>query len=321
MSYLVVFIVIYNACYPNLQKLSYLQIDTRHVEQAWRIYTHVFLHANAIHLTGNCITIFFLTLMLATAHHRQQWRIVILYTLTILQGTFGIGWEKRLVYPDRRFIAVGASGSAYGLLGMNVSALALNWSSMPLRWLRLFVVSFFVAFELVAWYYLYSDRVSVSGHLGGFLGGLMGAPCLLIETSSAVVVAPRNNEIDGDAGTPGTSRNTAAWYCRIVSLSIHHRRSRKLFHVNFLDDSQEYERDHPQAANFRSSIVVSANRCRRRPSACACLITNSATADALLSTSSDMESEANERPVVSTEPTTSPKRTTLPPRTVRCSAI
>lgn len=220
MSYLVVFIVIYNACYPNLQKLSYLQIDTRHVEQAWRIYTHVFLHANAIHLTGNCITIFFLTLMLATAHHRQQWRIVILYTLAILQGTFGIGWEKRLVYPDRRFIAVGASGSAYGLLGMNVSALALNWSSMPLRWLRLFVVSFFVAFELVAWYYLYSDRVSVSGHIGGFLGGLMGAPCLLIETSSAVVVAPRNNEIDGDAGTPGTSRNTAAWYCRIVSSSV-----------------------------------------------------------------------------------------------------
>lgn len=183
MSYLIIFIVIYNACYPSDEKLSYLQIDTDHIRQAWRIYTHVFLHADAVHLTSNCITIFFLTLMLGTAHHRQQWRIMILYTLAILQGTFGIGWEKRLAYPSRRFRAIGASGSAYGLLGMNTSDLVLNWSTMPLRWLRLFVLSFFITFELVAWYYLYSDNVSVSGHLGGFLGGVIGAPCLLVDAS------------------------------------------------------------------------------------------------------------------------------------------
>jgi len=183
MSYLIIFIVIYNACYPSHKKLSYLQIDTQHVEQAWRIYTHAFLHADAVHLTSNCITIFCLTLMLGTAHHKQQWRIMILYTLAILHGTCGIGWEKRLVYPSQRFRAIGASGSAYGLLGMNTSDLVLNWSGMPLRWFRLFILSFFIAFELVAWYYLYSDSVSVSGHLGGFLGGVIGAPCLLIDAS------------------------------------------------------------------------------------------------------------------------------------------
>ena len=193
-AYIIIFIVIYNVYNPNLERLSYLMIDTDNVKQAWRIYTHVFLHADPVHLTSNCITISFLTVMLGTAQHLQQWRIMILYTLAILQGGCGIGWEKRLAYPEKRFLAVGASGSAYGLLGMNTADIIINWYTMPLKWLRLFIVSFFICFELVAWFHLYSDSVSCSGHLGGFLGGLIGGPCLLINVQEMLSQRQREKE-------------------------------------------------------------------------------------------------------------------------------
>jgi len=40
MSYLIIFIVIYNACYPSHEKLSYLQIDTHHVKQVRYMLKH-----------------------------------------------------------------------------------------------------------------------------------------------------------------------------------------------------------------------------------------------------------------------------------------
>lgn len=125
-AHLIVYIVIYNVFHPNDVKLHFLRLDTRHIVQVWRFFTYVFLHQNASHLIANIIVIAALTFMCGTAWHPQHWRIMILYSIFILQGASGVGWEKRINRPNDRLIAIGASGASYGMLGMNVSDLALN---------------------------------------------------------------------------------------------------------------------------------------------------------------------------------------------------
>ena len=190
-AHVIVYIVIYNVYYPNDSRLDFLRLDTDHVRQAWRFFSHVFLHANASHLVANAILIAALTLMLGTAWHPQQWRIMALYSLAILQGASGVGWEKRINRPDDRLIGVGASGASYGLLGMNASDLVLNWGTMPLRWFRLFILICAIVGEILGWYFVYEDSVTVSGHVGGFIGGVLGGPALLLDANIAQDLASK----------------------------------------------------------------------------------------------------------------------------------
>ena len=184
-AHLIVYIVIYNVYYPNDKRLDFLRLDTGHLVEVYRFFTHVFLHANASHLTANIMIITALTFMCGTAWHTQQWRIIILYSLAVLQGASGVGWEKRINRPNDRLIGIGASGAAYGMLGINLSDNIINWSAMPLRWFRLFILCAAIVGEIVSWYYVYEDSVTVSGHIGGFIGGLLGGPLLLLDARSA----------------------------------------------------------------------------------------------------------------------------------------
>ena len=184
-AHIIVYIVIYNVYYPNDERLHFLRLDTGHLVEVYRFFTHVFLHANASHLTANIIIIAALTFMCGTAWHTQQWRIILLYSLGVLQGASGVGWEKRINRPNDRLIGIGASGAAYGMLGVNLSDVVFNWSAMPLRWFRLFIVCAAIVGEIVSWYYVYEDSVTVSGHIGGFIGGVLGGPLLLLDARSA----------------------------------------------------------------------------------------------------------------------------------------
>ena len=183
-AHIIVYIIIYNVYYPNDIRLHFLRLDTDHIVQVWRFFTHVFLHANVSHLIANVSLISSLTFMLGTSWHTQQWRIFILYNLSILQGAIGIGWEKRINRPDDRLIAVGASGASYGLLGMNISDLLINWSILPLRWFRLFILVVAIIGEILSWYFVYVDSITISGHLGGFIGGILSG-FLLIDAKTA----------------------------------------------------------------------------------------------------------------------------------------
>lgn len=52
---------------------------------------------------------------------------------------------------------------------------------MPLRWIRLITLCLVIIGEIVSWYYVFEDNVTISGHLGGFFGGLLGGPALLLD--------------------------------------------------------------------------------------------------------------------------------------------
>lgn len=202
-AHIISYIIVYNVKYPNQEKLPYLLIDTDKRQHVWRIYTHIFLHAHALHLVSNVVMITGLSLFIGTMMNPQQWRAIIIHSLCAINGAFGIGWEKRLVKPEKRYIAMGASGSAYGLLGVFCSDLVVNWKIMPFRWVRFFVISVIFLGEILLWVYFYKEDVSYSGHLGGFIGGILCSPMFLVNSKTIT----SKNEIENQNNQEQNEQN------------------------------------------------------------------------------------------------------------------
>lgn len=126
----------------------------------WRLVTSGFLHSGALHLLFNMYFIWILGGMLETALGRA--RFLALYFTAMLCGSFGV----LLLEPEA--LTVGASGAAFGLLGAAI-VLAYRrgvdlWASglLPIALIN-FVFTFVIA------------NISVGGHLGGFVGGMVVA--------------------------------------------------------------------------------------------------------------------------------------------------
>lgn len=178
-----VYVLVCAIWYPNVRRLPQLVLDTGKKVQVWRIYTYSLLHADIMHLVSNLVILLALGTPLEIVHNPV--RFFVLHTLGALQAVGGIGWEKRLaskstsagVEPwDVPTLVVGASGIAYCMIGVHIPDMVLNWRQMSrvLRWTRLAGVCGLVCAEILLWNFLYQERISYSGHLGGFVGGVLG---------------------------------------------------------------------------------------------------------------------------------------------------
>ncbi|MFN0091861.1 MAG: rhomboid family intramembrane serine protease [Acidimicrobiales bacterium] len=124
----------------------------------WRLVTSGFLHGGLLHLGFNMLLLWQLGSVLEPRLGRV--RFALLYGASLLAGSAGV----LLLDPDR--LTIGASGAVFGLM----AATALYQLSQGMNPWRtgiggLVLVNLLLTFAL--------PRVSIGGHLGGLVGGLL----------------------------------------------------------------------------------------------------------------------------------------------------
>jgi rhomboid protease GluP len=134
----------------------------------WRILTSMFLHGSVMHFLMNMVALYYL----GTPSERGMgsFRYVLLY---LLSG-FGSG-AAVILLGDPYTATVGASGALYGLMGALLLTTFKKWkwftpaSARSIR--SMIVLNFVITFLFPA--------ISIPGHLGGFLVGVVSAFFLL----------------------------------------------------------------------------------------------------------------------------------------------
>jgi len=131
-------------------------IDTEN--EWWRIVTSGFLHFGLFHLAFNMYALWILGPQFERSLGRVRFGLV--YAVCLLGGSFG----ALLVSP--RALTAGASGAIFGLMGLAVMASRSSGRSIWDTGLgAVLVLNFVITFGV--------RSISVGGHVGGFLVGLL----------------------------------------------------------------------------------------------------------------------------------------------------
>lgn len=154
----------YGAFY--LPKIEYKQ-------EYWRFLTANFVHVDLAHIFMNCYALYYLG---GTFFEPFLGKLEYIY-LVIVSGVFSYLVTYFVSKRDRRYqntVTLGASGIVYGFFGAIVT-LGIVFKGVYLLILKNFmaVIAINVVFTLV-------DRnVSKTGHLGGFVGGVLAMLVLI----------------------------------------------------------------------------------------------------------------------------------------------
>ncbi|EPB68756.1 peptidase, S54 family [Ancylostoma ceylanicum] len=136
--------------------------------QVWRFITYALLHAGLIHLLGNMVVQILIGVPLEVVH--KPWRIGPLYLMAVLSGSL-------LQYTlDPKVYVVGASAGVYALLTAHLANVVINWAEMPYRWVRLTLISIFLAFDITTALIrrFCSDQCDTVSHSAHIAGGITG---------------------------------------------------------------------------------------------------------------------------------------------------
>jgi membrane associated rhomboid family serine protease len=149
----------------------------------WRLITSAFLHYGPLHLAMNMVSLYFAGSILEQVIGR--WRFLLLYLVSGLAGAAGaLLWS-----PDSA--TVGASGAIFGILGALFVLERRGNIATGGQVAALIVLNLVITFA-------YSSSISVGGHLGGLVGGLVmmaafvrfrGSAQLSIAAAALVAVA------------------------------------------------------------------------------------------------------------------------------------
>jgi membrane associated rhomboid family serine protease len=131
--------------------------------QVWRLVTSGFVHDGPIHLGLNMLGLYILGSMLEPALGRMRFGVV--YFVSLLAGSFGA-----LIF-EPALGTVGASGAIFGLMGAAV--VLFRNRGIPLMESGL---GFWLLLNLAI---SFRPGISLGGHLGGFVGGLLVAFVLI----------------------------------------------------------------------------------------------------------------------------------------------
>ena len=131
--------------------------------QWWRLLTGAFLHASLIHLAFNMLMLWWFGQALEAALGRG--RFLGVYLVSALAGSAGA-----LLLTDPAVNTVGASGAVFGILG---AGLVLERRQIYVfGGGALFVVVLNVIFTFAV------SNISIGGHLGGLVGGMLAVLAL-----------------------------------------------------------------------------------------------------------------------------------------------
>lgn len=155
----------------------------------YRLVTSGFLHASLFHIGFNMLLLFFLGRLLEPALGTP--RFVLLYFASLLAGSMGA------LLLDPNALTLGASGAVFGLAGATfVVARGRGMDAIAGE------IGFLIVINLV--FSFAAPRISVGGHLGGLIGGVI---CAL------VIVA-------GERGMLGPNRRIAEYAVMLAVAAI-----------------------------------------------------------------------------------------------------
>jgi membrane associated rhomboid family serine protease len=133
-------------------------IEVNH--EYWRLITGAFLHSGILHIGFNMYILYWLGTMLEPSLGHA--RFVALYFASLLAGSFGA------LLLDPNAVTVGASGAVFGLMGAAfVLQRARGINPMQSGIGPIILINLLLGFVI--------PNVSVGGHLGGLVGGVLCA--------------------------------------------------------------------------------------------------------------------------------------------------
>ncbi|HEY6962131.1 MAG TPA: rhomboid family intramembrane serine protease [Gaiellaceae bacterium] len=124
----------------------------------WRLVTAAFLHYGPLHLAMNMYSLYFAGTILEQMIDR--WRFLVLYLVSGICGSAG----ALLLSPDN--VTVGASGAIFGILGALYVLERRGLIHSGGQIAGLIVLNLVFTFALASF-------ISVGGHLGGLVGGIL----------------------------------------------------------------------------------------------------------------------------------------------------
>ena len=128
----------------------------------WRLLASAFMHMEPLHLAFNAMFIYHFGAMLEGVI--GKWRMVVIIIVSALMG----GLFSFAFNPG---ISVGASGVAYGFLGV-LLFLGFEMRKMFMPLIRRLIIPFVVT---SVFFGLFMSNIDHFGHLGGFVGGFLAA--------------------------------------------------------------------------------------------------------------------------------------------------
>ena len=172
----------------------------RAIGEPWLLFTSGFLHANLMHVGFNGLLLWQLGHLLEPLLGRG--RYVALYTaglfggslgvvlvswVSVMAGISGIDLVGRILGGNPFQLTIGASGAVFGLMG---AAMVVLRSRGVNPWRT--SIGTLVALNLVLTFIV--PAISVGGHLGGLLAGVVAGRLLMVEREQA---ATRRNAVFG----------------------------------------------------------------------------------------------------------------------------
>ncbi|GAB4842066.1 hypothetical protein Ancab_012026 [Ancistrocladus abbreviatus] len=158
----------------TLQRLGGLRLELVQHGESWRLISCLWLHAGAVHLLANMLSLIFIGIRLEEEFGFL--RIAPLYLLSGFGGSL-MSSLNLLKLHRTNLISVGASGALFGLLGAMLSELFTNWSIYCNKCAALSTLLVVIALNLALGFI---PGVDNSAHIGGFLSGFFLGFILLI---------------------------------------------------------------------------------------------------------------------------------------------
>jgi len=124
----------------------------------WRLVTAAFLHYGPIHLALNMFSLYFAGSILEQVI--GHWRFLLLYVVSGIAGSAGA------LYWSPNAATVGASGAIFGVLGALLVLERRGHIGTGGQVLGLIVLNLIITFA-------YSSSISVGGHIGGLIAGIL----------------------------------------------------------------------------------------------------------------------------------------------------
>ncbi|MEU3763733.1 rhomboid family intramembrane serine protease [Amycolatopsis keratiniphila] len=146
-------------------------------DEWWRILTSGFLQYGLLHIASNAFSLWFVGRPLETALGRVPFTV--LYFVSLLGGSVA-----NLVFSDLDAVpVVGASGAIFGLIGA-YTVIVIKLRLNPTWLLVILGLNVFITFQV--------PGISILGHAGGFVAGLL--------TTFALLYAPDKNRLKWQLG-------------------------------------------------------------------------------------------------------------------------
>ncbi len=139
----------------------------------WRLVTAMVLHASVLHLGFNTLALYWLGSIVEQAI--GTWRFLLVYFAAGLAGSAGA-----LVFSSAFAITVGASGAIFGIMGALMILEYHATGSLAGQAMGLIVINLALTFP----------NISIDGHLGGLVAGIIATFALVRTRGMSSLLGP-----------------------------------------------------------------------------------------------------------------------------------